>query len=240
LDVAVRDNDGRKLDHQTLEAIRIRAVEQIQAGAHPEDVAKSLGMRRYTVFAWLAKFREGGMEALRAKPVPGRPPKLSGAQLRKLYALIVGANPRQLQFEFSLWTREIVRELIRREFEVALSAVSVGRLLRTIGLSPQRPLFRAYQQDPEAVERWKTQDYPAIRAEATKLGATIYFADEAAVRSDYHAGTTLGAGGSDPRGAHDRRPIVSEHDLRRHCYRIVQIRHHPRQSGYREVHRLLR
>jgi hypothetical protein len=63
---------------------------------------------------------------------------------------------------------EIVRELIRREFGVTLSAVSVGRLLGTIGLSPQRPLFRAYQQDPEAVERWKTQDYPAIRAEAKK------------------------------------------------------------------------
>jgi transposase len=198
LDVAVRDDDGRKLDHQTLEAIRIRAVEQIQAGAHPEDVATSLGMRRSTVFAWLAKFREGGMEALRAKPVPGRPPKLSGSQLRKLYALIVGANPRQLQFEFSLWTREIVREVIRREFGVALSAVSVGRLLRTIGLSPQRPLYRAYQQDPEAVERWKTQDYPAIRAEAAQLGATIYFADEAAVRSDYHAGTTWAPVGQTP------------------------------------------
>ena len=155
-------------------------------------------MRRSTVFAWLAKFREGGVEALRAKPVPGRPPKLSGAHLTRLYALIVGANPRQLQFEFSLWTREIVRELIRREFGVALSAVSVGRLLRTIGLSPQRPLFRAYQQDPEAVERWKTQDYPAIRAEANKLGATIYFADEAAVRSGYHAGTTWAPMGHTP------------------------------------------
>ncbi|MGH4016875.1 MAG: helix-turn-helix domain-containing protein [Pseudonocardiaceae bacterium] len=56
----MRDNDGRKLDHQTLEAIRIRAVEQIQAGARPEDVAESLGMDRSTVFAWVAKFREGG------------------------------------------------------------------------------------------------------------------------------------------------------------------------------------
>jgi len=59
----VRDNDGRKLDHQTLEAIRIRAVKQIQSGAHPEDVAESLGMDRSTVFAWVAKFREGGIEA---------------------------------------------------------------------------------------------------------------------------------------------------------------------------------
>lgn len=194
----MRDNDGRKLDHQTLEAVRIRAVEQIQAGAHPEDVAESLGMDRSTVFAWVAKFREGGVEALRAKPVPGRPPKLSGTQLRKLYALIVGANPRQLQFEFALWTRDIVRELIRREFGVALSAVSVGRLLRTIGLSPQRPLFRAYQQDPEAVARWKTEEYPAIRAEAKKVGAMIYFADEASVRSDYHAGTTWAPVGRTP------------------------------------------
>ncbi len=132
------------------------------------------------------------------KPVPGRPPKLSGTQLRKLYALIAGANPRQLQFEFALWTRDIVRELIHREFGVSLSAVSVGRLLRTIGLTPQRPLFRAYQQDPEAVTRWKTEQYPAIRAEAKKVGATIYFADEASVRSDYHAGTTWAPVGRTP------------------------------------------
>jgi transposase len=198
LNVVVRDNDGRKLDHQTLEAIRIRAVEQVQAGVHPEDVARSLGMDRSTVFAWLAKFREGGIEALRAKPVPGRPPKLSAAQLRKLYTLIVGANPRQLQFALALWTREIVRELIRREFGVALSAVSVGRLLRMIGLSPQRPLFRAYQQDPEAVQRWKAEEYPVMRAEAKKVGATIYFAEEASVRSDYHAGTSWAPVGRTP------------------------------------------
>lgn len=194
----MRENDGRKLDHKTLEAIRLRAVDRIRAGAHPEDVADSLEMRRSTVYGWLAKFREGGREALLAKPVPGRPRRLSGAQLRKLYTLITGANPRQLQFEFDLWTRERVRGLIRREFDVALSAVSVGRLLHTIGLSPQRPLFRAYQQDPEAVERWRAEDYPAIRAEAKKLGATIYFADEASVRSDYHAGTTWAPVGQTP------------------------------------------
>ncbi len=194
----MRENDGRKLDHQTLEALRIRAVEQIEAGTHPEDVADALGMQRSTVYSWWAKFRSGGVSALRAKPVPGRPPKLSGGQLRKLYTLIVGATPRQLQFEFDLWTRERVRELIRREFGVALSAVTVGRLLRTIGLSPQRPLFRAYQQDPEAVVRWKTEQYPAIRAEAKKVGASIYFADEASIRSDYHAGTTWAPVGQTP------------------------------------------
>jgi transposase len=173
VDLSVRENDGRKLDHKTLEVLRLRAVDQVEAGAHPEDVAEALGLARGTVYMWLAKYRQGGKDALRARPVPGRPPRLSGDQLRRLYTLIVGADPRQLEFEFALWTREMVRELIRREFRVGLSAVSVGRLLRKLGLSSQRPLYRAYQQDPEAVERWKSETYPRIRAQAAAEGATV-------------------------------------------------------------------
>jgi len=194
----MRDDDGRKLDHKTLEQLRLRAVGQVEQGAHPEDVAAGLGMTRAAVYGWLAKYREGGLEALRAKPVPGRPPTLSGAQLARLYGLVVGNDPRQLRFTFALWTRAMIRELIRREFDVRLSEVSVGRLLRKLGLSPQRPLYRAYQQNPAAVARWKAETYPAIRAEAAQLGATIYFADEAGVRSDYHAGTTWAPVGHTP------------------------------------------
>ena len=92
----------------------------------------------------------------------------------------------------------MVRQVIRREFEVALCVVSVGRLLRTMGLSPQRPLYRAYQQNPEAVDRWKEEQFPAIRKQAKAEGATIYFADEAGIRSDYHAGTTWAPIGRTP------------------------------------------
>jgi transposase len=194
----MRDDDGRKLDHKTLEQLRIRAVRQIEQGAHPNDIAAALGMTRAAVYAWLAKYRQGGLEALRARPVPGRPPKLTGAQLARLYTLVVGNDPRQLRFAFALWTRAMVRELVRREFGVRLSEVSVGRLLRKLGLSPQRPLYRAYQQNPEAVARWKAETYPQIRAQAAQLDATIYFADEAGVRSDYHAGTTWAPVGRTP------------------------------------------
>jgi len=194
----MRENDGRRLDHRTLEAMRLRAVDAVAQGQRPEDVAAALGMGRGTVYGWLAKYREGGTAALRARPVPGRPPKLSGEQMRRLYALVAGSNPQQLQLEFALWTRELVRELIRREFAVSLSAVSVGRLLRTLGLSPQRPLWRAWQADPEAVQRWKDEDFPAIRAAARAEGATVYFADEAGIRSDYHAGTTWAPVGQTP------------------------------------------
>ena len=194
----MRENDGRKLDHKTLESMRLRAVDAVESGVHPEDVAASLGMGRGTVYGWLARYREGGKDALRARPVPGRPPTLSGEQMRRLYTLITGADPRQLEFAFALWTRDMVRELIRREFGVSLSAVSIGRLLRTLGLSPQRPLWRAWQADPDAVERWKTEEFPAIRAQARSEGATIYFGDEAGIRSDYHAGTTWAPIGQTP------------------------------------------
>ena len=182
----------------TIRPRRRIGVDQVGAGAHPEEVAAALGLHRKTVYGWLAKYREGGKDALRAQPVPGRPPKLSGPQLSRLYTFIVGQDPRQMQFEFALWTREMVRELIRREFGVALSVVSVGRLLRKLGMSLQRPLHRAYQQNPEAVERWKNEEYPAIRAQAEAEGATIWFADEAGIRSDYHAGTTWSPVGQTP------------------------------------------
>jgi transposase len=194
----MRDNDGRKLDHTTLEQLRIRAVQQIRAGAHPEAIAEALGLARSTVFGWMAAYRQGGLDALRARPVPGRPPKLSGTQRQRLYGLVVGSDPRQLGFKFALWTRAMVAELIRRQFGVRLSVARVGRLLRSLGLSPQRPLYRALEQDPEAVVRWKTQTYPKLRAEAQRVGATICFADEAGVRSDYHAGTTWAPVGQTP------------------------------------------
>ena len=162
----MRDNDGRKLDHKTLEALRIRAVDQVGEGAHPEDVAAALGLHRKTVYDWLAKYREGGKDALKARPVPGRPPKLGGPQLSRLYALIAGQDPRQMQFEFALWTREMIREVIRREFGVALSVVSVGRLLRKLGMSPQRPLHRAYQQDPRPSSGGRRRPIPRSRPQA--------------------------------------------------------------------------
>ena len=62
----MREDDGRRLDHKTLEQLRIRAVRQIEQGAHPEDVAAALGMTRAAVYGWLAKYREGGLAALRA------------------------------------------------------------------------------------------------------------------------------------------------------------------------------
>ena len=190
--------DGRKLDHKTREEIRIRAINRVEAGESPETVVKTLGFHRSAIYQWLAKYREGGEEALRTKRITGRPLKLNGQQLKQIYDIVTMKNPLQLQFEFALWTRSMVRVLIREKFAVRLSDVSVGRLLRKLGLSPQKPLRRAYQQDQEKVNRWLQEEYPEIRKLAKKEGATIYFGDEAGVRSDYHSGTTWGIRGKTP------------------------------------------
>jgi transposase len=181
-------------------------VDQVGESAHPEDVAAALGLHRETVYTWLAKYREGGKDALRARPVPGRPPKLGGPPLSRLYALIAGHGLRQMQFEFALWTWEMVREVIRREFGVSLSVVSVGRLLRKLGMSPQRPLHRAYQQNPRRSTGGSARSIPPSRRRPREE-AMIYFADEAEIRSDYHAGTTWSPVGR-PRKSRTPAPAV--------------------------------
>lgn len=194
----MRENDGRKLNHKTLEDIRVRSVRLIESGARVADIAEALGLQRSTVYSWVKMYREHGAEALVAKPVPGRPRKMSDDQVRRVYSILRGKNPQQLDFELTLWTRWMVRDLIARLFDIELTEQSVGRMLRRMGMSPQRPVVRAYEQDPEAVRVWKTETYPAVRAEAAEVGATIYFGDEAGVRSDYHSGTTWAPVGCTP------------------------------------------
>ncbi len=194
----MKKRDGRTLDHKALEDIRIQAVQRVEAGESPEEVIRVLGFARPVIYEWLAKYREGGVDALRAKAIPGRPPRLDGRQLRWLYKAITTRSPLQYKFEFALWTRGMVRELIRERLGVRLSDVSVGRLLKKLGLTPQKPLRRAYEQDAERVKRWLAEDFPKIQALAKKTRATLYFSDEAGVRSDFHSGTTWAPKGQTP------------------------------------------
>jgi transposase len=92
----------------------------------------------------------------------------------------------------------MVTNLIRKQFGLKLSESSVGRLLHQMGFSCQKPLYRAYQQDSEAVEHWKKQVFPQIKKRAKKLRAAIYFEDESGIRSDFHTGTTWAPKGKTP------------------------------------------
>ena len=190
--------DNRKIGKQAKESLRIRVVRQVRDGASPEELARVLDINPRTIYRWLVRYHYGGFEALKTRRIPGRPPKLNAEQLHWLARTVRDNNPLQMKFPFALWTLVMVRELIRRRFHVGLSEVSVGRILRTLGFTPQRPLYRAYQQDPVLVEHWQTEDFPAIQKQAKQDNALIFFADEAGIRSDYHKGRTGAPQGKTP------------------------------------------
>jgi transposase len=211
----VRETDARKLTHAELTELRKRGVWAVQDGQRPKQVAKVLGVDRSTLFGWLARYRQGGWHALNARKRGGRPPKLTGKMMEWLYDTVAKEDPRQMRFPFALWTSAMVSELIRREFGISVSRASVCRLLSQLGLSPQRPLWRAFQKDPQSVEKWVKEQYPKIRALARKQGADIFFADEAGVRSDFHSGRTWALRGTTP--------IVSTTGARFSCNAISAV-----------------
>jgi len=193
--------DARRLNHDKLTELRRRGVSAVQSGESPEQVARVLGVHRTSVYGWLARYRDGGWHRLDARKRGGRKPKLDGKAMAWVYKAVTMGNPQQYKFRFALWTSRMVGVLIHRRFGIRLSRASVCRLLNQLGLSAQRPLWRAYQQDPATVERWLREEFPRMRALAKAHKAEIWFGDEAGVRSDAHAGTTWA-----PRG---KTPIVS-------------------------------
>jgi transposase len=190
--------DGRTLSHETSETIRLMAVRRVREGEPPSAVIRSYGLCRTTIYRWLRAERRGGEEALKARKHPGRKPTLSPKQKVQIRQWISGKDPRQYGFDFGLWTRQIVAELIEQKFGLRLGVTAVGRLLAELDITPQRPLRRAYKRDPAAIEQWKQKVFPRLRARAKRVGAKIFFLDEAGVRSDQVLGRTWGVQGQTP------------------------------------------
>jgi len=113
--------DGRKLSHTQLEAIRVRAVNAMQAGQSATAVARELGLYPTRIFVWLAAYRAGGWDVLRARKPGGRPMGLTGVQLKWIYNTVTTKNPMQLRFPFALWTRAMIRTLIQRKYGIKLT-----------------------------------------------------------------------------------------------------------------------
>ncbi len=178
--------DGRTLDHKTLEEIRLMAVQRVWEGERPSVVIASYGFARPVIYRWLREVRGKGrgLRALRSRKGTGRPRRLTPKQEQQLFRWINGKDPRQHGFDFGLWTRLVVRKLIADKFGANFGVTAVGKLLAKLGLTPQKPLKRAYERDPAAIEAWKSDTYPSLAKRAKKRGAEIYFWDESGFRAD--------------------------------------------------------
>ncbi len=192
--------DGRGFDHRTLEAIRLMAVERVRDGERPSSVVASFGFSRTTIYKWInAASKPGvGLKALHSRPATGRPRSLTPRQEQQVFRWINGQDPRQYGLDFGLWTRSVVATLIEQKFSIRLGVTAVGALLAKLGLTPQKPLQRAYQRDPEAIERWRRERFPAIARQAKASGGEVYFWDESGFRADTVHGKTWGVKGQTP------------------------------------------
>lgn len=145
-----------------LERRRQRAIALLHEGHAPVEVARLVGVDRRSVRRWNAAHRRDGAAGLAARPVPGRPSKLTARQRAQLERLLL-RGARGSGFESDLWTCPRVAHVIGRRFRVRYHVDHIGRLLRSLGWTPQRPTRRAVERDEEGIRRWIKQDWARIK-----------------------------------------------------------------------------
>jgi len=189
--MGVTVRDARRLSPVAQEDLRQRAVAAVQAGHTQASVAIVLGVTAQAVSKWVNAVRRNGSGALKAGKRgrrPGEQKALDPKQEARVRKAVLGKFPDQVALPGLVWTRPQVRQLVRNWFGIGLSLVTIGKYLRSWGLSPQKPIRRAYEQNPEAVARWLAEEYPAIEAKARKEKAVILWLDQTGLRSDSSVG----------------------------------------------------
>ena len=179
--------DGRKLPEAVLNERRRRAVKMVLGGATIAVSANQCELAERTVWGAVKAYRQGGWQAV--KVCHGHRPQGAGRALnpnqeREVQRLIRDHVPDQLKMNYALWTRQAVGELIARRFEIHLAVRAVGEYLKRWGFTPQRPLKKAYEQNPVAVDTWVNEEYPKIAKAAKQEGAEVQWGDETGLRSD--------------------------------------------------------
>jgi transposase len=145
-----------------LEQRRQRAIALLKEGHAPVEVARLLGVDRRSVRRWNASYRTEGTSGLAARRVPGRPWKLSTPEREQLEATLVrGATASG--FESDLWTCPRVAQVIRHQFGIVYHVDHIGRLLRSLGWTPQRPTRRALERDEAGIQLWTKRQWPQVK-----------------------------------------------------------------------------
>lgn len=190
--------DYRKLSPEAQTQIRTVAIKRREAGESADAVARSLECARSAVFAWQQRYRAGGWAALVTRQRPGAQPRIDWMALLQVKGWVCEHTPDEYPLPGKWWTRVLVQALIERTFGTRYGLPQISHFLHRLGLSPQRPLYRALQQDLAAVERWRREVFPGLVAQAHQRKARLWCAEESAVGSTQPSGTTWGRQGETP------------------------------------------
>ena len=189
------------------------------------QIVELTGLSWGAVNAAIKLYKEGGMAALK----PGKRGVKSGIgrtlddeQEKRIQQLICEKRPEQLKMDFALWTRGAVKELILRECAVDLPIRTVGDYLHRWGFTPQKPIKRAYEQQPKAVQKWLDEEYPEIESRAREEGAEIHWGDETSIMNTDVRGRSYSPRGRTPetcavRGKREKFSMISTVTNRGKC-----------------------
>lgn len=198
--------DGRKLKNEELHDRRKQAVLLFKKGEQHVEIARLLGVHRNTVNRWISNWKNEGAKALKPKRrgiKQGDGRSLTKDQETLISRKIMDKNPDQMKLDFVLWTREAVAQLIKETFGISMPVRTVGDYLRRWGMTPQKPVKRAYQRSEPAVKKWLEEEYPAIKAKAKQLGAEIQWADETGLQNGENRGRGYSIKGKTPVRKHN-------------------------------------
>ena len=193
--------DARKLNTEAQQQLRNQAIRLRKSGRRYKEIAEITGVHETTICKWYKSYLREGKTAITIKK-RGRPNgscrTLAAEQEKELKKAITDKTPEQLKFPFALWTRKAVQQLIKQLFSIDMPIRTVGEYLSRWGFTPQKPLRKAYEQNPKLVQKWLDEQYPAIVKKAKKEAAEIHWGDETGLRNDSQHGRSYAPKGKTP------------------------------------------
>lgn len=193
--------DMRSLNQQSQYQLRQQVVRLKGQGRSSHEVAEITGLTQQSVTATWRKYQAGGIQAIKPKARgrrQGQQRRLSPEQEKEIIALMIDKTPEQLSFKFALWTRAAVKAVIMKRFKVDLPLRTISWYLSRWGFTAQKPIERAYEQNPAAIAEWMNETYPAIKERAMRENAEINWGDETGLEADSYAAKGFAPAGQTP------------------------------------------
>jgi len=193
--------DTRKLKPEVQQQLRNQAIRLRKAGRCYAEISEITGLHPTNVCKLWKAYQRDGQRAIRQKRRGrrhGHCRTLSTDQERQLQRMIRDKCPDQLKLPFALWTRIAVQQLIDQQWSICMPIRTVGQYLKRWGFTPQKPLKRAYEQNPKVVKKWLDEQYPAIAARAKSAGAEIHWGDETGLLNNSYYGRSYAPAGKTP------------------------------------------